>query len=199
MRRILPLAALLAISFTASAWLFRPEERRAPEPESPSCGEESACSTAPVEETTPETSTHEPPMASRQQNAPAPQIGSEVVDLRVEADRLIAEGRVLEGVNMMRKATEADPSARNHGDFGHLLQRLTAFDEALVHLRRAAELDPGNADRWIALANAYYRAVNPGEAWKAEKRAKEAEPGLELGRAANGMRVRKGDSEPRIP
>ncbi len=82
---------------------------------------------------------------------------------------------------------------------GGLLYRLTAFDEAAIHLRAAAELEPGNADRWIALANVYYRKVDPGEAWKAEKRAREAEPGIELGRDNEGMRMRKGATAPHYP
>jgi tetratricopeptide (TPR) repeat protein len=118
---------------------------------------------------------------------------------REDADRLIAEGKILEGVEVFRKVVEADPTAKNHGDFGSLLYRVTAFDEAAIHLQAAAELDPGNADRWIALANVYYRKVDPGAAWKAEKRAREAEPGLELGRDSEGMRVRKGETAPRQP
>jgi len=117
--------------------------------------------------------------------------------LREEADRLIREGEVREGLDVFREAVEADPSAKNHGDLGEILYRLSALDEAGVHLRAAAELDPGNADRWIALANLYYRKVDLGEAWKAEKRAREAEPGLELGRDADGMRVRKSGAAPR--
>lgn len=105
----------------------------------------------------------------------------------------------MEAVEAFREVVAAEPTARNHGDFGGLLYRLTAFDEAAIHLRAAAELDPGNADRWIALANVYYRKVNPGEAWKAERRAREAEPGLELGRDADGMRVRKGEATARQP
>jgi hypothetical protein len=119
--------------------------------------------------------------------------------LREDADRLIAEGKVLEGLEVFREAVEAAPTAENHGDLGNLLYRLTAYDEAAIHLRAAAELDPSNADRWIALANVYYRKIDPGEAWKAEKRAREAEPGLELGRDGSGMRVRKGDKAPRQP
>ena len=118
--------------------------------------------------------------------------------LRAEADRLIAEGKIAEAIEVFREAVEAAPTAENHGDFGALLYRLTAFDEAALHLRAAADRDPGNADRWIALANVYYRKTNPGEAWKAQKRAREAEPGLELGRDNEGMRVRKGAMVPPI-
>src|SRR5262249_43173269 len=113
--------------------------------------------------------------------------------------QLIAAGKIEEGLDVLRKAVEAAPTAKNHGDLGALLYRLTAFDESATHLRAAAELDPGNADRWLALANVYYRKVNPGEAWKAEARARQAEPGLELGRDAEGMRVRKGETAPRNP
>jgi tetratricopeptide (TPR) repeat protein len=119
--------------------------------------------------------------------------------LREEADRLIAAGKIVEGIEVFRRAVDAAPTAKNHGDFGGLLYRLTAFDEAALHLRAAADLDPGNADRWMALANVYYRKVNPGEAWKAERRAREAEPGLELGRDNEGMRVRKGAMAPPNP
>jgi tetratricopeptide (TPR) repeat protein len=103
----------------------------------------------------------------------------------------------MEGIEVFREAVRAAPTAENHGDLGRLLYRLTALDEAAIHLRAAAELEPTNADRWIALANLYYRKVNPGEAWKAEERARQAEPGLELGRDAHGMRVRKRDLAPR--
>jgi tetratricopeptide (TPR) repeat protein len=138
-----------------------------------------------------------------QPDAPAPEPSEPVVTggaaLRDEADRLIADGKVLKGLEVFRRAVAAEPTAKNHGDLGSLLYRLTAFDEAATHLRAAAELDPSNADRWIALANAYYRKVDPGEAWKAERRAREAEPGLELARDGSGMRIRKGDKAPREP
>lgn len=110
--------------------------------------------------------------------------------LRDQADRLLAEGRVHDAVDAMRKAAEIEPNARNHGDLGALLERLTAFRDAARHLTLAAELDPSNADRWLAAANAWYRAVEPGEAWKAERRAKQAEPGIELRRDAGGRLVR---------
>jgi len=138
-----------------------------------------------------------PALPSVQRDAPATEPSAAA--LRQEADQLIRDGKVLEGVEVFRRAVEAEPTAQNHGDLGSLLYRLTAFDEAAIHLRAAAELDPTNADRWIALANVYYRKVDPGEAWKAEKRAREAEPGLELARDGSGMRIRKGDKAPREP
>lgn len=115
-------------------------------------------------------------------------------ELRDEAHRLLGEGNVAEALEAMTQAVEQDPSARNQGELGDLLVRLTAIDKGIRYLRTAAELEPANADRWIALANAYYLEPNPGEAWKAERRAREAEPGLQLGRDAHGLRIRRGDS-----
>ncbi len=216
MNRNAVLAVLFALSLAAGLWMFRPSGSppvATPEP----CANDRSCSAGeeeqdPAAQDAPATPaevvdavTAEPPSPQPTPPPPAPRPASPPVPapdgkaLREEADRLIAEGRVIEGIETMRRATEADPTAKNHGDLGDILQRLTAVDEALVHLRQAAALDPGNADRWIALANAYYRDTNPGAAWAAEKRAKEAEPGLVLGRDKNGMRVRQGDSAPRKP
>jgi len=186
MRRTPALFALLAISLVAGAWLFTPAPQREDTPAA-ACDGAETCTTMVEESPAPE-----PEGAARSRTAPqAPPAASDPAQLREEADRLIAEGKVEEGLDRLRKATTGDPSLRNHADLGALLYKLTAFEEAARHLRAAAELDPANPDRWIALANTYYRRVDLGEAWKAEKRAREAEPGLVLGRDSEGMRVRK--------
>lgn len=186
---------LLTAIFVGAALLQRSRQNRtvpAPPCADPAtCGVPVSASPATAKPTTspttaPPTRVEPPPLAA------PPAVPADGAALRAEADRLIAERKIVEAIDVFRKAVEAAPTATNHGDLGGLLARLTAFDEAALHLRAAAELDPGNADRWIALANVYYRKVNPGEAWKAEKRAREAEPGLELGRDNEGMRVRKG-------
>jgi hypothetical protein len=195
----LPLGLLLAATVLSAALLLRPQRsRKVPEPE---CGDASTCGAnapAPAEPIVPPTAPP-PDRAETGTPQPSPAVTADGAALREEADRLIAEGKVMEGIKVFRKAVEADPTAKNHGDLGGLLYRLTAFDEAAIHLRAAAELDAGNADRWIALANVYYRKIDPGEAWKAEKRARQAEPGLELGRDNEGMRVRKGEAAARNP
>jgi Flp pilus assembly protein TadD len=195
-------AALLGViaAVAVAAGLVR--ARRGAEP--PEVRRESAApaftSTAPRAEPTTRAAIVPPAApASTPGAAASPTPSPEQPARREDADRLIAEGKVLEGIAVFRKVVEAEPTAKNHGDLGRLLYRLTAFDEAAIHLRAAAELDPGNADRWIALANVYYRKIDPGEAWKAEKRAREAEPGLALGRDGSGMRVRKGEAAPRDP
>ena len=117
--------------------------------------------------------------------------------LRAEAREHLSHGRAAEALAALEAAVEADPaSAANHGELGDLLLKLTAIDRALYHLEQSAHLDPGSADRWIALANAWYRKPDPGAAWKAERRAREAEPGLVIGRDESGLRIRIGGREP---
>jgi len=100
---------------------------------------------------------------------------------------------VREALASLKDAVRTDPSPENHAAYGRLLRDLTAMDDALYQLRAAAEKDPGNADRWIELANAYYLKPDPGLAWNAEKRAKQAEPGLQL-RRRGGKVERASDS-----
>jgi len=204
MKRHHTLALLLLASVAGGLWLLRPSKLAdAPVEEATgACEQESACSTIvssrgadPAEGTSaPPIDPAPAPPAAGSVPAPstaAPPSRATGEDPREKADRLLAEGKVHEGLDAMREAVEADPSARNYGDLGAMLERLTAFDEAARNLQKAAELDPTNADRWIALANVNYRKVDLGEAWKAERRAREAEPGLVLGRDANGMRIRQ--------
>jgi tetratricopeptide (TPR) repeat protein len=190
---------LLAATLFGAVLLQRPKQSRMLS--TPECGDPSTCGAdgpAPAEPTVAPTAPP-PDRVERPTVRPSQAVPADGAALRTEADRLLAAGKVVEAIEVFRKAVEAAPTAKNHGDFGALLYRLTAFDEAALHLRAAADLDPGNADRWIALANVYYRKINPGEAWKAEKHAREAEPGLELGRDNEGMRVRRGATAPRNP
>jgi len=199
MKRAAPLVLLMAA--VLSAVLLLRSWRASEAPVSPrNVAAPSSTTTAPRAEATRQAAILPSPVSAETPAAqPSPAPSTERPARREDVDRLIAEGKVLEGLEVFRKVVGADPTAKNHGELGSLLYRLTAFDEAAVHLRAAAELDPGNADRWVALANVYYRKVNPGEAWKAERRAREAEHGLELGRDNEGMRVRKGEAAPRNP
>lgn len=215
MRKHHLLFAVLAAGAAAALWFFRPNTLDGPEPTD--CGTVSECTVpvpvpatgdaepAPAE--TPEQSTTPDPAAAppREGHGERSEAGkpaltvADGIRLREDYERLMAEKRGPEAIAALRLATEADPSARNHGELGSLLQKLTAFDEAARHLRAAAELDPGNADRWIALANVYYLKVDPGKAWQAERRAKEAEPGLVLARGPDGLRIRAGAPPPPAP
>lgn len=206
MRRHHLLLAVLLAGAVATLWFLRPRPADGPEPTDCSTasecelpapagiddGKEAEPPSTPSPAAAPESSSSSSRDGHGERGTPAPLTVADGVRLREEYERLMAEKRVPEAIEALRRATEADPSASNHGELGSLLYTLTAFDEAARHLRAAAELEPGNADRWIALANAYYRKVDPGEAWAAERRAREAEPGLVLGRDADGMRIRAG-------
>lgn len=203
MKRNAGLLLLLVASVAAGFLLWKPAP---PAPQPAACDAGDSCA-VPAATEEPEASTPADPGQSLPPPAPAPSAAKAdgpvvVVDpvrLRAEADRLIAEGRILEGVEALRQATYANPTAKNHGDLGSLLEKLTVFDEALRELKAAAELEPGNPDRWVDVANAAYRAVDPGEAWAAERRAREAQPGLKLQRGPGGLWLRPSDSTARNP
>jgi hypothetical protein len=191
---------LAALSVAAGFWMFRPEAGKPPGPapvqprhEATVTGDGDSAATPPGEKPGADAATRP---ASPPDSKEAAAIESPA-DLRDKADRLMAAGNFREGIDALRAATKADPSVRNLDYLGSVLAGLMAFDEALLYLRQAAALDPGNADRWLQMATLYYRVTDPGAAWDAERRAVAAEPGLELGWDAHGNRVRKGDTAPR--
>ena len=75
---------------------------------------------------------------ARATTQPSPTSAPDAAALRSEADRLIAAGEIEKGLDVLRKAVEAAPTAKNHGDLGALLYRLTAFDESATNLRAVA-------------------------------------------------------------
>jgi tetratricopeptide (TPR) repeat protein len=197
-------AALFLVSIAAGVWLFSPGPVSRPNPD-PCAGRkgigecaidevapEAAASPAPAPDVPSVPKPTPQPAVPVAKSAPPPAVSA--ADLRDQADRLLQDGKIREGLDALRRATDADPSARNHGDLGNLLLKLTAVDEALINLRKAAELDPSNPDRWLDLANAYYRQPDLGEAWNAERKAREAEPGLRLGWDSEGRRIRRDDT-----
>jgi Flp pilus assembly protein TadD len=102
----------------------------------------------------------------------------------------LADGDLQGGFEAYRRALEYTPTAETHGLVGDLYLRAAATSEAAFHLRRAADLDPDNADRWLALANVYILKTDLGAAWKAIERAKEVEPGITVERDRNNFVVR---------
>ena len=123
-------------------------------------------------------------------------------ELATMADELVASGYDklasgdLEGsLIAFTSAVELYPSAKTHGALGWLYYRMNVTSQMHVELGKAAELDPFNADRWIALANAQFKRTRHGEAWKALERAREVEPGIDIDRGADGI-YRRGDDTP---
>jgi Flp pilus assembly protein TadD len=119
------------------------------------------------------------------------------VDVAVLAASLVEQGRAAladgdlkAGFEAYRRAVEYNPTAETHGLVGDLYLRMAVRSEAAFHLRRAAELDSENPDRWIALANAYYLATDPMAAAKALDRAKQLDPTIVIERDDNNFVVR---------
>ncbi len=143
MRRLLPLALLIAAILFGAALLRRPKE--SPVRPTPACSDPSTCGTNVPAPAAPTASPTAPPpdrVATRTVQPSPALAAADGAALRAEADRLIAAGKVEEGIDVFRKAVEAAPTAKNHGDFGGLLYRLTAFDEAALHLRQRPSSSP---------------------------------------------------------
>lgn len=113
----------------------------------------------------------------------------------LEGRDLIAVGEWAAAVEAFQMAVEIDSTAETNGALGALHFRLASPTGAYTYLNRALEMDPYNADRWIALANALQLRGNPGEAWQALARARQLEPGLVLERDPSGFAYR-GDNGP---
>lgn len=194
------LAVVFVAAVALGAWwsIPRPSPQPSLSPQPAEARRAGDKSSAPSEFAPAQRSATTPPAAGSPAPAPAtppPRDPLRAAGLRARADALLKDAKIPEAVDAFDAAIEADPSsARNHGDLGRLLRDLTAIDRALYHLRRAAELDPGNADRWIELANAYYLKPSPGDAWKAEKRARQADPNLKLRRGRGGLLERADDT-----
>lgn len=136
------------------------------------------------------------PVAPRA-DPPAPTPPVVTADARTEAAALIASaaqaragGDLRAAVGQLQAAVERAPSVETHAALGALYLEMGVTSAADVQLRAAAEGDPANADRWIALANAYYLKTDPGAAAEALDRARAAEPGLRVTRNADGWLVR---------
>lgn len=111
-------------------------------------------------------------------------------DLLARGGAALADGDMRAGFDSYRRAVEYFPSAETHGSLGELYLKSAVTGEAAFHLRRAAELDPYDADRWLMLANAYFLKQDLGAAWKAVNQAKTVEPGIVLERDSNNFMTR---------
>lgn len=103
---------------------------------------------------------------------------------------LLEAGDLEAGYLAYRDAVELYPSAETHRALGGLYFRIAARDKAYIQLRKAAELDPYNADLWLDLANAEHMRTAVGQEWKAVQRARDADPDLVIARDESGYYYR---------
>jgi tetratricopeptide (TPR) repeat protein len=84
-------------------------------------------------------------------------------------------------------SAQREPLSESHGELAWVLairpdREPRHTTEALVHARKAVELDPGNDDRWHTLGVAHCRAGNWQEALAALEKSKQLQPqGNEVG------------------
>lgn len=141
---------------------------------------------APVTPSTPGLETAD---SERRPSTAAPE-ASAAVTLLADAAEARRQGDLRTTLALLRAAVERAPSVETHAALGGLYFELGATRAAEKNLRAAAEGDPGNADRWIALANALALAPDPMAAAGALEQARAAEPALRVTRDASGWIVR---------
>ncbi len=94
-----------------------------------------------------------------------------------QGDALVRQGLLVEARDAYRAALELDPAfALAHRNLGQTLLALDDVDGALVHLERAAALDPRDGVVSASLANALWRAGETARAEAAERDARELAP-----------------------
>ena len=108
----------------------------------------------------------------------------------VAADAARRRGDLRTTLALLEDAAARAPGVDTHAALGALYLDLGAVARAERNLRAAAENDPANADRWIALANALAAKPDPMAAAGALARARAVEPGLRIGRDSAGRLVR---------
>jgi len=118
---------------------------------------------------------------------------------RLAAERLIESGqRAIKAGDLglvyeqLFRAVETYSSVETHAALGDILLKTSMASMADYHLRWAAEHDPGNPDRWIALANAYTLKIDPNAAYKAIAKARALDPDIKVVRDQRGFFKRRG-------
>lgn len=129
--------------------------------------------------------------AAHRDPAPLPRDASDAaMALIADADAARRQGDLRTALALLRAAVDAAPSVATHAALGGLYLELGGARVAEPHLRAAAEGDPTNADRWVALANALALKPDPMAAAGALEQARAADPALDVTRDAGGFVVR---------
>lgn len=105
------------------------------------------------------------------------------------------QGDLRATLSLLQAAVERASAVETHAALGAFYLELGVARAAETNLRAAVEGDPGNADRWLALANALALKPDPIAAADALEHASAAEPGLRVIRGPGGWLAR----EPALP
>lgn len=97
-------------------------------------------------------------------------------------------GDIRGAIDLFEGAVSGKPGvAAPYSNYGRLLTRMTAYEEALPLLERAAQLTPEDPQVWLDLQTLYERAVQLERAFYARKKAEALAPGWRIVRDAHGF------------
>ena len=97
-------------------------------------------------------------------------------------------GEVLGAVDFFERAVAADPDdAVPRSNYGRFLILAEDYERALLHLARAAELSPDDAQVWLDLQTLYERSLLLERAFYARRRAESLTHGQEIRKDERGF------------
>ena len=81
---------------------------------------------------------------------------------------MLKAGKIAEAVPYLESLTKSAPAnAAVLYNLGISYSELGQYDEAIIRLKRAVQLDPDHAHAWVGIGNAYYRMHKPEQALEA--------------------------------
>ena len=90
---------------------------------------------------------------------------------------MLQAGKISESVPYLESLTKSAPlNSAVLYNLGICYNELGQYDEAVIRLKRAVQLDPGHAHAWVGIGNAYYRMRKPEQALEAFEKAVKLDP-----------------------
>lgn len=90
---------------------------------------------------------------------------------------MLRAGKIADAVPYLESLTKSAPANANVlYNLGISYSELGQFDEAVIRLKRAVQLNPDHAHAWVGIGNAYHRMRKPEQALQAFEKAAEADP-----------------------
>ena len=118
-------------------------------------------------------------------------------DLDAQALETWKHGDIQGALDKFDAAVMADPDdPEPHSDYGRLLTLMTDYQNAMPHLERAAQLNPGDPQVWLDLATFYERTELFERAAYAKQKADQLAGGRKVIRDDNGLWILEGTTFP---
>ena len=90
---------------------------------------------------------------------------------------MLRAGKIAEGVPYLESLTKSAPAnSAVLYNLGICYNELGQYDEAVIRLKRAVQLDPQHAHAWVGIGNAYYRMRKHDQALQAYEKAVQLDP-----------------------